>query len=157
MLPTLSRLVLPLATVAVLAGCASSKHKAPVEERNAAGSRASATAAAPAATPSGASTAQPADPNKPPPPGIENAGKPGYYTIKPGDTLIRVGLEAGQNWRDIARWNNIDNPNLIEVGQVVRVVPPSQDPVAPATRPVATARVEARPLDTGGEIGRAHV
>ncbi len=57
-------------------------------------------------------------------PGAENAGKPGYYTIKPGDTLIRIGLEHGQSWKDIARWSNLENPNLIEVGQVVRVVPP---------------------------------
>jgi len=59
------------------------------------------------------------------PPGFENAGKPGYYTVKPGDTLIRVGLETGQNWKDIRRWNNLDNPNQIEVGQVLRVVPPT--------------------------------
>ncbi len=56
--------------------------------------------------------------------GSENAGKPGYYTVRGGDTLIRIALETGQNWRDIARWNNIENANLIEVGQVLRVVPP---------------------------------
>ena len=57
-------------------------------------------------------------------PGAENAGKPGYYTVKPGDTLIRIGLDHGQAARDIARWSNVDNPNRIEVGQVLRVVPP---------------------------------
>ncbi|NBO76666.1 MAG: LysM domain-containing protein, partial [Betaproteobacteria bacterium] len=51
------------------------------------------------------------------------AGKPGYYTVKPGDTLVRIGLDHGQNWRDIARWNQIENANLIEVGQVLRVRP----------------------------------
>ena len=56
------------------------------------------------------------DAGKPPLPGAENAGKPGYYTVKPGDTMIRIGLDNGQNWRDVARWNNIDNPNIIEVG-----------------------------------------
>lgn len=80
-------------------------------------------------------------------PGAENAGKPGYYTIKPGDTLIRVGLETGQNARDIARWNNIENPNSLEVGRVIRVVPPGVDPTATAARGVNDARVEARPLD----------
>jgi lipoprotein NlpD len=64
-----------------------------------------------------------AEPIKPLP-GAENLGKPGYYTVRPGDTLIRIALDSGQNWRDIARWNNIDNPNMIEVGQVVRVIPP---------------------------------
>ena len=28
-----------------------------------------------------------------------NSGKPGFYTIKPGDTLIRIGLDNGQNWK----------------------------------------------------------
>ena len=88
----------------------------------------------------------PVDPNAKP--GAENAGKPGYYTVKPGDTLIRVGLETGQNARDIARWNNIDNPNSLEVGQVIRVAPPGADPAATAARGVNTARVETRPLDS---------
>ena len=69
-------------------------------------------------------------------PGAENAGKPGYYTVKPGDTLIRIGMDHGQSGRDIARWNKIDNPNLIEAGQVLRVVPPTQEVVA--TRPSTT-------------------
>jgi lipoprotein NlpD len=82
-------------------------------------------------------------------PGAENAGKPGYYSVKPGDTMIRIGLEHGQNWRDIARWNGLENPNLIEVGQVLRVVPPGADAAAVASaRPVAPAGpVESRPLD----------
>ncbi len=57
----------------------------------------------------------------------ENATKPGYYTVKPGDTLIRIGLDHGQNWRDIIRWNNIENPNVIEVGQVLKISPPTND------------------------------
>ncbi|MBA3058741.1 MAG: peptidoglycan DD-metalloendopeptidase family protein [Gammaproteobacteria bacterium] len=90
-------------------------------------------------------------------PGFENAGKPGYYTVKPGDTLIRIGLEHGQVARDIARWSNLENPNRIEVGQVLRVVPPAAvingangvvakpvtsgtvTPVTGATAPAATA------------------
>ena len=67
------------------------------------------------------------------PPGFENAGKAGYYTVKPGDTMIRIGMETGQSWRDIARWNGLTNPNLIEVGQVLRVLPPTAATVPPAT------------------------
>jgi lipoprotein NlpD len=59
--------------------------------------------------------------------GIENEGKPGYYTVKSGDTLIRIGLDQGQNWRDLVKWNNLDNPNAIEVGQVLRVAPPKSN------------------------------
>lgn len=74
-------------------------------------------------------------------PGFENAGKPGYYTVKPGDTLIRIGLDTGQNFRDIVRWNNLENPNLIEVGQVLRIVPPSSDNPLVVTRPVTSGTV----------------
>ena len=70
-------------------------------------------------------------------PGFENAGKPGYYTVKPGDTMIRIGLENGQNWRDIVRWNGLENPNLIEVGQVLRVMPPVAENAMAVTRPVS--------------------
>lgn len=112
--------------------------------------RASPAATAPAPAPApGTATAQPAEvaPAKPLP-GAENAGKPGYYTVKPGDTLIRVGLDHGQNWRDIARWSGLDNPNIIEVGQVLRVVPPAAEASAVVARPVSPAgRIEGRPLD----------
>ncbi|NBX19998.1 MAG: LysM peptidoglycan-binding domain-containing protein, partial [Betaproteobacteria bacterium] len=72
------------------------------------------------------------------PPGFENAGKPGYYTVKPGDTLIRIGLESGQSHKDISRWNALDNPNKIEVGQVLRIVPPVANETVSA-KPVVAA------------------
>ena len=56
-------------------------------------------------------------------------------------------MDNGQGWKDVARWNGMDNPNLIEVGQVLRVVPPGLDPTAVTTRPLATSKVETRPLD----------
>ena len=78
-------------------------------------------------------------------PGAENAGKPGYYTVKRGDTLMRIAMESGQAWRDVARWNNLDNVNVIEVGQVLRVAPPvaAPPPVAVAS---AAGGVVARPI-----------
>ena len=78
-------------------------------------------------------------------PGAENAGKPGYYTVKPGDTLIRIGMDHGQSWRDIVRWNNLDNPNVIETGQVLRVVPPAQE-TGVVVRPVASSAAQATPV-----------
>ena len=71
-------------------------------------------------------------------PGAENAGKPGYYTVKSGENLMQIAREHNQNWRDVVRWNNLDNPNRIEVGQVLRVVPPAAA-VAAAPRPAPGA------------------
>jgi lipoprotein NlpD len=75
------------------------------------------------------------------PPGFENAGKSGYYTVKPGDTLIRIGLDSGQSHRDITRWNALENPNRIEVGQVLRVMPPVASDASAVAKPVATSTV----------------
>jgi lipoprotein NlpD len=127
-----------LSILVVLGGCASN-NRAPVEVREGTG-------LPPGASSGTAVMPVPVDPVKPLP-GIENLGKPGYYAVKPGDTLIRIGLENGQNWKDLVRWNNLENPNIIEVGQVLRVVPPGVDPTLAGTRPVPTPRVEARPLD----------
>jgi lipoprotein NlpD len=133
----------------LLAGCASTYNRAPVEDRNPAVNKAPVVVAAPATVPASAPAIT--DANKPLP-GAENAGKVGYYTIKPGDTLIRIGLENGQNWKDLVKWNNLENPNIIEVGQVLRVIAPGLDPNAASARGVTTARVETRPLDAKGAV-----
>ncbi|MBB3178898.1 lipoprotein NlpD [Variovorax sp. Sphag1AA] len=78
------------------------------------------------------------DPSGKPLPGIENYGKPGYYAVRPGDTIRRIGAETGQSWQNIAKWNNLDNPDLIEVGQVLRVIPPVGGAAAPLAPPVAS-------------------
>ena len=119
-----------VASAVVVVGCAGpTVHKAPVEDRGT--SRSQPTTATPEAVPAK------------PLPGAENAGKPGYYTVKPGDTLIRIGLDNGQSWKDIARWNMLDNPNVIEVGQVLRVVSPNAVVTenGVTTRPVASSTV----------------
>jgi lipoprotein NlpD len=152
------------AALAGLAGCATRTDLAPVEDRMprpVAGASVAAPAAVAAsgvpatvaATPAVAAASAPAPAASVAEtgaarPGAENAGQPGFYTVKVGDTLVRIGLETGQNWRDIARWNNIDNPNALEVGHVLRVVPPASEAGAATTRPVAPApRIESRPLE----------
>ena len=70
----------------------------------------------------------------------DNAGKPGYYSVRPGDTLTKIALDNGQAWRDIARWNKLDNPNVIEVDQVLRVAPPATEVSAVRAPSSSTAR-----------------
>ena len=128
-----------LIAAALFAGCSTTPNRAPVEDRSAT-PRATVAAASPAV---GSAVGESSRQGSP-----DGAGRAGYYTIKPGDTLIRIGLDNGQNWKDLVRWNNLDNPNLIEVGQVLRVVPPGVDPMSATARPVASSKVETRPLDT---------
>lgn len=127
--PSAARNLFLLSTVALLAACTVSKpHRAPVEDR----SVQPATPAAPAPSADSRPAATAAEP-----------ARAGQYTVRPGDTLIRIALDLGLGWRDLARWNGLDNPNLIEVGQVLRTVPPAD----PATRPVQQAKVDSKPLD----------
>ena len=110
--------LLALALLASLLGGCGSKviNRAPVEDRGMVIAPSKPVVVVPDPTPAPSQVKQL--------PGWENAGKPGYYTVKPGDTLIRIGLDHGQGAKDIARWSGVENPNRIEVGQVLRVEPP---------------------------------
>ncbi|RTD87691.1 LysM peptidoglycan-binding domain-containing protein [Variovorax atrisoli] len=122
-----------LAFVLVIAGCSTPRGPAPVEDRGT-------MTRAPAATVPGGPPIT-TDANGKPLPGIENYGKPGYYAVRPGDTIRRIGADTGQRWQDIVRWNNIENPDLIEVGQVLRVIPPTGTAVAAAPAPSSDSAV----------------
>jgi lipoprotein NlpD len=89
-------------------------------------------------------------------PGAENAGKAGFYTVKPGDTLFRIALDSGQSWRDVQAWNNLTNPNILEVGQVLRVQPPgaASPTVAPAVPPAAPGTAAVTAVAPSGAVAR---
>jgi lipoprotein NlpD len=113
----------------LVAACSSTRRSAPVEDRRpppratAAKAKAAAQAPAPAPAPS-------AD---------------GFYTVKRGDTLYSIALEHGQDYRDVAQWNSLDDPTKLSVGQTLRVAPPPQPAVVLGSgRP--GSRIESRPL-----------
>jgi len=124
------RWVAALAVAALLGGCTiTSTREAPVAERS----------TAPAQKPS----AQPLPP-KPASPRVPAAD--GTYMVQPGDTLFSIAAAFGRDVKDLARWNNIDDPSRIRVGQSLRVVPPSGEsaavlPVTP-TAPAVTKPLE---------------
>jgi lipoprotein NlpD len=68
----------------------------------------------------------------------------GLYTVKKGDTLIRIALEYGQNYRDLVAWNNLADANDIKVDQVLRVLPPD---AGAAANGVETAAIIMPPSD----------
>jgi lipoprotein NlpD len=52
----------------------------------------------------------------------ENAGG---YLIKKGDTLYSIALDHGVDYKDVARWNGLDNPNRIIEGRRLRLSDPA--------------------------------
>lgn len=119
-----------LVAAAALAGCASTKTPAPVDDRR----------PAPAATtkpPAASGATAPAA-----------AAAPGTYVVKRGDTLYSIALENGLDHRELAASNNIDDPAKLRIGQVLRIggtEPRAAVQVGPAR---AAAPVESRPLET---------
>ena len=94
-------LLCSITLAALLSGCGTTGVQAPVVERHPSSSSAAAS-----------------DPRD---------RDPAYYTVKRGDTLLRIALEHGQNYRDLVAWNDLSNPNDIKVDQVLRVLPPNGD------------------------------
>jgi lipoprotein NlpD len=81
---------------------------------------------------------------------------PGYYRVKRGDTVLRIALDQGQSYRDIVRWNNLTDPNLIEVDQLLLVRPPAgkmtvKPLTSPATTPVPQKNADQRMAEPAAE------
>ncbi len=142
------RLLILSVCVALLAGCASTRPSAPVIDRL----PTTTAPKPPAVKPVAVAPAPPASPTSPTTARAADAQED-TYIVKRGDTLYSIALDNGQDYRELAQWNNIDNPNLIRIGQVLRVKPPPE--AAPAAgvqiKPVAGAgSLESRPLGAAG-------
>jgi lipoprotein NlpD len=98
-----SKIALTCITFGLLSACSTATRQAPVIER----------------TPLPVAPAEPVRPAE-----SAKTDAPGMYTVKKNDTLIRIALDHGQNYRDLVTWNNLTNPNDIKVDQVLRVLPP---------------------------------
>ncbi|ABI57170.1 peptidoglycan DD-metalloendopeptidase family protein [Alkalilimnicola ehrlichii MLHE-1] len=47
-----------------------------------------------------------------------------HYEVRPGDTLYAISWRHGLDYRDVARWNNLESPDRIYAGQRLRLNPP---------------------------------
>ncbi len=53
-----------------------------------------------------------------------DADPAGYYTVKEGDTLLKIAGQFNRMVSELTDWNTLTNPNTIKTGQVLRVAPP---------------------------------
>ena len=68
-----------------------------------------------------------------PPPTSPPATTNTTYTVKAGDTLSAIARKYGVSLNQIVSLNNIANPNLISVGQVLKIAQQTTQPPPPAT------------------------
>ena len=108
-------IVVALLCALVVAGCASTKHPAPVSDRT--------HAPAPVAKPAAAANAT--APAAAPQLAREPDTRPETYTVKRGDTLYSIARRHNRSVAELSRWSNLADNNQIEVGQLIRVRPPA--------------------------------
>ena len=76
----------------------------------------------PTATPPPAAAVTPAPAPTPQPPAASAEPGPGLtYTVRSGDVLHRIAAANGTTWRELARINNLGNPDRLMPGQVLRL------------------------------------
>ena len=79
------------------------------------------------------------------------------YTVKRGDTLYQIALDHGLDYRELAAWNNIENVNVIRVGQVLVLAAPGSPGgavTAPLVAPAPVAAGETHPSALAPPSGR---
>lgn len=122
------RLVLPITLLALLAACGTPRPPAPIVDRT---PRPETRAVAPG--------------------GVRQMDSHGNYTVRKGDTLFQISQDFGQNMRDLVSWNNLASANDIQVGQLLRVAPPTAAVApaagAPSAGVAAVPAIEVRPLN----------
>ncbi len=60
------------------------------------------------------------------------------HVVQPGETLSRIAQSYGRTWQELARWNNLTDPNRLAVGQSLRVTPPGTTTAAAPATPTGT-------------------
>jgi lipoprotein NlpD len=67
----------------------------------------------------------------------------GLHTVQRGDTLYAIAFANSLDYREIANWNQLESPDRILVGQVLRLTPP---PGAVEVMPLEDEAPSERPL-----------
>ncbi|MFS8606932.1 MAG: peptidoglycan DD-metalloendopeptidase family protein [Gammaproteobacteria bacterium] len=70
------------------------------------------------------------------------------HIVQPGETLYGIAWRYGVDYRDLARWNRIDDPNFIRVGQRILLTPPASDTTAASAGTGNAARPASQPAST---------
>ena len=56
---------------------------------------------------------------------LQGCGSHIYHFVEPGETLYSISWAYGHDYREVAKWNNIQPPYIIKKGQRLRVAAPS--------------------------------
>ncbi len=117
----MKRIFALLAIAMLLAGCASKGQHAPVIERG-------------TTTSAGKNTSTV---KKRP---VEKDWRPEVYVVQKGDTLYSIAFNYGFDYHELAEMNGIQDPNFIQIGQKINLLPGRDSKREIASAPVAQVR-----------------
>jgi lipoprotein NlpD len=115
------------ALVVTMAGCSSALTPAPIVDMSSGGRPPVVTSATPPGPDGAAASAATAAP-----PALPEAG-PGFYRVKPGDTLYGIARAQKQRSSDLIKWNNLPASLQVNIDQLLRVAPPGASTNATAS------------------------
>lgn len=79
------------------------------------------------------------------------------HTVRQGETLGEIALHYGLSYTDLALWNNIPNPDLIEVGDRLQLYPPANQPQITTVRKQAVVKPVPTTQADAGKVTRTRV
>jgi lipoprotein NlpD len=129
-----------LAAMAALAGCSSTpRTPAPIVESSAVSATPVVQGTAPAVTPAQVTPLGPMSAST----AVAAPVEPGFYRVKPGDTLYGIARQFKQKPDDLTKWNTLPESRQVNIGQVLRVAPPGS---ATASATASTSKMAQPPL-----------
>lgn len=69
----------------------------------------------------------------------------GVHVVQPGETLYTIAWRHGLDYRELARWNGLSNPDFIVVGQRIALTPGAAGGGAASATPTARAEPARNP------------
>lgn len=115
----MKRIVTGLIVAAMMAGCASSGHRAPVVEHGAVSKKSSDKSSAKS---------------------TDKDWRPRVHVVQKGDTLFAIAFNYGLDPRELAELNGIQDPNLIQVGQQIKLFPSTASAVTESRQAQTSAQ-----------------
>ncbi|SOE71093.1 lipoprotein NlpD [Burkholderia sp. D7] len=106
-----------------IAGCSTALTPAPIVDQSTGGT------SSPVVIPTTPPGTGPTGPVAVAPPVQADAG-PGFYRVKPGDTLYGIARAQKQRPSDLIKWNNLPESKQVNIDQLLRVAPPGSTPSA---------------------------
>ncbi|MBL1294006.1 MAG: peptidoglycan DD-metalloendopeptidase family protein [Thiotrichales bacterium] len=80
-----------------------------------------------------------------------------FHVVRSGETLFQIGQRYGYNHKRVARWNRIKAPYNLQIGQLIRISPPTAIITAQGSRRKQAVVVDNRKRTTKKSVSKPKV